>query len=72
MTVSGFETPCYADDVETRDAPKKTLYTPGFEKMVCPEDDHHLEMFDASDGLRALHLSCCIWPFMAVVRVNSA
>jgi hypothetical protein len=26
----------------------------------------------ASDDLRGLHLSCAIWPFRAVVRVNSA
>ena len=33
---------------------------------------HVLGMLVDSDGLRALHLSCCMWPFMAVVRVNSA
>lgn len=25
-----------------------------------------------SDVLRALHFSCAMWPFLAVVRVNSA
>lgn len=31
MTVSGFETPCYADDVETRNLPK-TLYIPSLKR----------------------------------------